>query len=107
MVDVKRTDALAYRDTIRGGNLDAQAYRELATRFGALHHRWSMRAGNLLAVSHGGMPNAVLNELTGASRARFAFGNTGFARLYPPRGSHTGRLLSINEQPHQPPRARQ
>lgn len=35
VVDVKQTDALTVRDTIRGGELDAQAYHELATRFGA------------------------------------------------------------------------
>ncbi len=35
VVDVKQTEALNLRDTVRGGGLDAQAYRELSTRFGA------------------------------------------------------------------------
>lgn len=85
--------------TAEGGESQAQIRARALT---ALHELWSMPVSNLLVVSHGGFLNSVLRELTGTTRGWFAFGDTGFARLSLPRGSHTAMVLSVNERPHRP-----
>lgn len=90
--------------TADGGESQAQVR---ARALKALHHLWTMPTGNLLVVSHGGMLNIVLSELTGASRAWFRFSDTGFARLRLSRSSHTAWVLGIDERPHHPPPVRQ
>lgn len=71
----------------------------------ALERVWRAGAARILVVSHGGFLNSVLRELTGAQRAWFAFGDTGFATVELSRTSHTALLTGVNLTPHLPPPA--
>lgn len=55
---------------------------------------------NVLVVAHGGILNMALRDLLGASRGRFAFGDTAFARVVVYRNSDEAVLTGVNLQPH-------
>lgn len=55
---------------------------------------------NVLVVAHGGILNAALQDILGASRASFAFGDTGFAQVVMYRDKDEARLLGVGMQPH-------
>jgi broad specificity phosphatase PhoE len=57
------------------------------------------KADDVLVVSHGGMLNAALQAISGTSRATFAFGDTGFARVLIYRDKDEARLLGSGLQP--------
>jgi len=55
---------------------------------------------NVLVVAHGGILNMVLRDLLGATRGRFAFGDTAFARVLVYRDRDEAVLTGVNLQPH-------
>jgi 2,3-bisphosphoglycerate-dependent phosphoglycerate mutase len=55
---------------------------------------------NVLVVSHGGILNAALQDILGTSRATFAFGDTGFARVLVYRDKDEARLLNVGVRTH-------
>lgn len=83
--------------TADGGESQAQ-FRARALQ--ALALVWAGGGNNVLVVSHGGMINAMLRELTGAGRAHFAFGDTSFARVRLSREHNGVTLLGVNLAPH-------
>ena len=80
-----------------GGESQA-AFRARALH--ALAFIWAGGGEHALVVSHGGMLNALLRELTGATRATFAFGDTAFATVQLSADHSTARLSGVNLQPH-------
>jgi 2,3-bisphosphoglycerate-dependent phosphoglycerate mutase len=50
---------------------------------------------NVLVVAHGGILNAVLQDILGTARATFEFGDTSFARVLMYRDRDTVRLLRL------------
>ena len=80
-----------------GGESQA-AFRARALH--ALEWLWQGGGTHALVVSHGGILNGLLRELTGAHRAHFAYGDTAFATLRLSR-EHAGvTLTGVNLTPH-------
>lgn len=55
---------------------------------------------NVLIVAHGGILDMALRDLLGATRGRFAFGDTGFAQVVVYRDKDEAVLTGVNLQPH-------
>lgn len=85
--------------TAEGGESQA-AFRARALQ--ALAFLWAGGGTKVLVVAHGGIINAMLCELTGASRAAFAFGDTAFSTVQFYSDRHGVTVTGVNLTPHLP-----
>lgn len=95
----RRFPAPAFRSrwaplTAEGGESTEGLHRRASEALESLHRRPDQR---VLVVAHGGILNAALRVLLGASReTHFAFGDNGYAEVLLPTDSDKVRLVSFN-----------